>query len=222
MKILLCLTFFVLSVSAFAQTQAPGRISLAPDEVALIGYGSLMNQQSMSSTLGRNYEGPVLPIHLSGFRRLYNVAIPNSSFFEIKNGRKHVPELIAYLNVMPTQNKSDKVNAMLFIIKKHELQGFDQRESIYDRKLVNNHQLKDVAIDGPVYVYVGKKENLVQDGDPRVIVRDTYMKIVEKGLRAQPKSFAREYYETTVPPRHKIANDVFMGRPLRCEFVFVF
>lgn len=219
MKAFVFLLVYIFSGVVFAQTHVPQSIQLAPDEVAVIGYGSLMSQASMTSTLGRDYHGPVVPIEIIGFRRLYNVAMRNKTFFEIENNHKNYPELIAYLNIMPTQNPSDKVNGTLFVIKKSEIHGFDQRESIYDRTLVND-QLRGVSIDGPVYVYVGKKEDLVADGDPRVAVRDTYMKIVENGLSNQSEAFANEYHQTTIPPRHKIIKDYRLSSPLLCEGLF--
>ena len=51
------------------------------DEVALFGYGSLLSVASLEQTLQRRYDGPLVACSVEGWRRTWNVAMPNQTFY---------------------------------------------------------------------------------------------------------------------------------------------
>src|SRR5690348_14194361 len=104
-------------------------ITLRSNETALFGYGSLISIASLERTLGRSYDGPYLPCVLQGWRRSWNVSMPNQNTFyaETPQGRMW-PEQIIYLNIR--EAGGGQVNGMLFVVDHNELEAFDRREWI--------------------------------------------------------------------------------------------
>lgn len=74
------LTLFLTSVIlAFGQTSSnKERLFIPNGKVALIGYGSLMSVASMERTLGHTYTDKFIPIHINGYERVWNFAVPNN------------------------------------------------------------------------------------------------------------------------------------------------
>ncbi|MBO9666497.1 MAG: gamma-glutamylcyclotransferase [Bdellovibrio sp.] len=170
---------------------------LGPDQVALIGYGSLMSRESMSRSLGHPYEGPVLAVSIAGYQRKFDVAMPNQAFYEERNGEKYFPEKIAYLNLSEVKTPGAAVNAMVFVINKSELESFDRREWIYHRHDMASH-LQNLNIKGgQAIAYIGNPEYLVKEGDTSVAIRKTYLDIIEQALSQQSENFAKKYREST-------------------------
>src|SRR5450631_4930363 len=86
-------------------------IDLLPGQVAMFGYGSLLLQRSMEQTLGRAYSHICVPCELVGWRRSFDIIMPNRSFYEPIDGTEEVafiPKHIVYLNVRPSDQ--DRVN----------------------------------------------------------------------------------------------------------------
>jgi pimeloyl-ACP methyl ester carboxylesterase len=188
---------------------APPVIRLRAGEHALFGYGSLLSIASLERTLGRRYEGPFVTCALAGWRRRWNVAMPNNTFVYRDDGCWVTPERILYLNVEP--RGSDAVNGILFVVNDDDLARFDAREWIYDRVDVTS-ALRGAAVDGgTLWVYRGKAEHLLeQPSSPRTgAIRRTYLDILNDGHRALGDQFTRRYNDTTDPvPPALVVDDV--------------
>ena len=105
-------------------------IRLESGETAIVGYGSLLSVKSLEKTLARAYDGPFLPCRVDGWRRSWDIAMPNRTFFFVERGERVYPEHILYLNVRPEAGSS--VNGVVFVVRPDELEAMHQREWIYD------------------------------------------------------------------------------------------
>jgi cation transport regulator ChaC len=176
-------------------------IDLLPGQIAMFGYGSLLLQRSMEQTLGHVYSQICVPCELIGWRRSFNVMMPNRSFYEPVDGTEEaalIPKHIVYLNIRPSNQ--DRVNGLLYVLKSDQIESFDAREWIYDRYEVTS-ALKGVTLrGGSAYAYVGKPEWCI---NPEAEIRDhaalrsSYMQIVEEGLRELGQGFRAQYEQST-------------------------
>lgn len=190
-------------------------VRLADDEVAVIGYGSLINKESMEKTLGRSLgEGKMYDIEVDGYRRTQNIRMRNESFYEeLPNGARHYPEYIAYYNVEPA--KGERMTATMFVIKRSELDGFHQREWIYSPTDVGNQVLGARVVKnslegkpGEAYIYVGKQEHMFDPrnpGDTRF--RASYDDIVNSAVAKKDPGYQKAFRETTSDERPPVIAD---------------
>jgi cation transport regulator ChaC len=188
-----------------------------PDEVtmdlgghaaALFGYGSLLSKASIAKTLGRAYDGPFVVCGVEGWRRSWDVAMPNPGFYADTPGGHLLPERILYLNVRP--EPGSLLNGVLFAVGEDELRALDKREWIYDR-LAMRRQLRGVRlIGGEAWMYVAKPEFVMASvPSPAVAaVRSSYLRILEAGMGQLPESFRSRFEQTSDPvPRHLVIDD---------------
>lgn len=182
-------------------------ISLQPGQTALVGYGSLLSRWSLERTMGRSYTGPFLPCRVRGWRRTWDAAMPNRTFYEERCGGRMTPETILYLNVR--RNAATELTAMVFVVDAEELAAYDRRESIYDRVDVTADL--DVRIEGGrAYMYVCRPEFCACDvpSPEKGAVRASYVRIVEHGLSQLDDDFRRRYSDSTdVVPKHLLIDD---------------
>lgn len=179
---------------------SPSLLELRSGESAIFGYGSLLWQPSMERTLGRPYEGTPVVAHLPGWRRVWDVAMANETFyFEKSDATRCQPARIAYLNI---RRGDAAVNGLLYAVSQAELAAFDQREEPYDRVDVTDAIEGAAVRGGRTYVYVGKPARLVIWPQEReqVAIRATYLDIIENGLRALGEGFRADYLRSTDPP----------------------
>jgi hypothetical protein len=183
-------------------------MALAPGEVAIFGYGSLLLKSSMERTLGRSYDRERFASRLNGWRRTWDSLYPNDRFFYVSEGTRHYPKNIVYLNI--ARSPRDVMNGVLYVISNQDLLGFDERESVYDRVDVGD-QLTDLAVvNGPVWAYVGKPAYVLsQFASPAdTAIRKSYIEIVEEGLLEFDEAFRTGYRQSTdVPPPENIVDD---------------
>jgi hypothetical protein len=183
-------------------------IQLKPGEMAMFGYGSLLSQRSMELTLGKPYERSPVPCSLEGWRRSWDVMMPNKSFYEVtSDGGEFIPKNIIYLNV--TRVRGDAVCGLLYVVDRAELEGFDRREWIYDRIDVSE-AVRGVRLEGPACVYVAKPEWLIRTPPSRQLaaLRQSYLDIIESGLADLGPEFRAEYERSTEPvPYHLVFAD---------------
>lgn len=183
-------------------------LRLAEGQSAVFGYGSLLSRASMEVTLGREYGGPFMVAALDGWRRAWNVQMPNRTFFERTPDGDFVPKHIIYLNIR--RAIGDSVNGTLFVVEPDELIAFDRREWIYDRVDVTGVVQGVSVVGGRVFVYVAKPEWLVCADGCRddAAVRQTYMQTVERGLSELGSKFRAQFERTTDPvPAWRLFND---------------
>ena len=179
--------------------EAVTEVRLAPGEHALVGYGSLLSVASMERTLGRKYDGPWHVCHLRGWKRGWDICMPNDAWKYRQNQHVVTAERVLYLNVR--RQEGGLINAALFVIQGEELRHFDEREWIYERQRVND-DLEDVkVIGGDAWMYVALEKYLWrrEARPPEAVIRQTYLDILERGQVELGLEFRREYEATTDP-----------------------
>jgi cation transport regulator ChaC len=183
-------------------------IDLQPGQVAMFGYGSLLLQRSMEQTLGHAYSHVCVPCALEGWRRSFDVIMPNRSFYELLERAEFIPQHIIYLNVRPSNQ--DLMNGLLYVLEQEQIEAFDEREWIYDRQLVTT-ALRGVTLrGGEAYVYVARPEWLLNPVNTReyAALRASYLQIIEDGLEALGQEFRTQYEKSTDPvPTHLVFAD---------------
>ena len=170
-------------------------IILNDDECAIFGYGSLVNIQSMEKTLRHKYTGPIILTYLQNWKRDWNIAMPNSYFFQETVHGRYFPKYIVYLNVTPSEGS--EVYGNLFVIKKGELEYFREREWTYDFIDVSR-QVKDVNVKGgAVYTFTAKRKYRIKLLNNRsMAVRATYIDKVINGFKEYGDRSLKEYERT--------------------------
>ena len=210
------LIFFVTSVVlAFGQTAPKKEKLFIPDgKVALIGYGSLMSKASMERTLGHVYNDKFLPVHITGFERIWNFALPNngahgpnlaSLFYYVMAGDTIFPRSIVSLNIQ--ENHSKSMNACVFIVDTLALKMFDTREFGYTRIKLNNRIKEFEMVNGDIYAYQALPDFTIKttDNPKDNVISKGYVKVVEEdGLLALGQQFRDDYYGSTIPYSPKI------------------
>jgi len=184
-------------------------VRLEPGEVALFGYGSLLLRESLERSLGQPYEKPFADCELVGWRRAWDIAMPNRTIVAEHEGQRFTPARILYLNVR--REPGVRLNGVLFVVSHAELAIFDKREWIYTRQNVTR-ELRGVVLEsGTAYMYVGTP-NYHWDGTGSardVAVRRSYLALIDEALRRRPPEFAAAYEASTqTVPAHLIVDDV--------------
>jgi len=181
---------------------------LGEGESAIFGYGSLCSLASLERTLGHAYEGPFVECAIDGWRRCWDVAMPNGTFFFDTAEGSVFPGRILYLNIR--HDPGSLLNGVLFVAGPGEIDALDRREWIYDRVDVAR-ALRGVVLEpGRAFTYVAKPEHVVHgiDGPREAAVRATYLEILEDALRRRGEDFRRHYERSTDPvPAHLVVRD---------------
>jgi len=175
---------------------------------ALFGYGSLLSIRSLERTLGRKYEGPYPTCRLRGWRRTWDIGMPNQDYYmETANGRIF-PRSILYLNIR--RDPATVLNGVVFVVDPTDLKNYDERESVYDRVEISS-DLEGVRVEGgPAYAYVGQEEYRVAgvEQPDSAAVRATYLQILEDGFADHGSAFRAAYEASSDPvPRHLVIED---------------
>ena len=132
----------------------PQRIHLGPGRHAIFGYGSLLSMPSVERTLGHPYGGPFVVCGLEGWRRCWDVAMPNRTFFTRIGDESVFPREILYLNIRRAPEET--MTGVVFVVSDDELAAYDRRESVYDRVAVAD-ALRGVTVeDGEAWTYIGR------------------------------------------------------------------
>ena len=183
-------------------------IRLRDGETAVIGYGSLLSAASLGRSLKREYDGPFFLCGLAGWRRSWDVAMPNAAFYFEEEGARVYPEKIIYLNVQP--DAAATVNCAVFVLAADELQAMHGREWIYHPTNVVD-ALRGVRVEGgEAVVYVAREEYLVPHPADRreAAIRASYLRILDQALGSAGPEFAAEYGRSTDPvPRQLVIDD---------------
>ena len=182
-------------------------IRLERGQTALFGYGSLLSIPSLESTLGREYTGPFVPSRLTGWRRTWDAALPNTTFYtETPEGRLY-PRSILYLNVR--RQRGSVMNGMVFVVNPTELAAYDKREWVYERADVTADL--DVRVEGGhAFTYVCRPEYRRSSVRLRTeaAVLATYVDVVQNGLAQLGAQFREEYDRSSDPvPQHLVIGD---------------
>lgn len=192
----------------------PPVVTLRDGAVALFGYGSLMLRESMERSLGRAYDGPFLDCALDGWRRTWDLAMPNTTIAAEDDEGGFVPARIAYLDIRP--EPGTLLVGVLFVVTPDELTAFDRREWIY-RRVDVTRDLRGVRLaGGSAFAYVGLPEHAWR-GAPttrELAIRGSYVALVDEAVRRRGPAF-REAYErsTDAPPPRLVVRDLAATLP---------
>lgn len=183
-------------------------VKLEEDEVAILGFGSLMLEETLHCSEEVSYSRPYIMARLKGFKRSWSIQYPNNDYFEDENGVFFKPETTTCLNIERCEDSI--MNGMLFVCSKAELESYDDREWPYDRIEINDF-LEDVAvIGGKAYVYIAKPENFrpaEEMSSTETVISEYYIYVIEAALKRLGEDFSKEYYESTQPvPMHLVFN----------------
>jgi len=182
-------------------------IRFEPGQVALFGYGSLLSVAALEETLGKSYRGPFVMSQLRGWRRKWEAAMPNQSYYTETAAGRMYPESILYLNIAP--DTGTVLNGSVFAVSAEELCRIDEDESIYDRVEVGS-SLETRVEGGPVYAYVCRPHYRKSEvsGPREAAIRSTYLDSVNHGLAALGEEFRTAYERSTDPvPKHLVIAD---------------
>jgi hypothetical protein len=180
-------------------------------KIGLIGYGSLMSKASTEMTLGHPYTDKFLPVHVNGFERIWNFAMPNDGsdkrglFYFIMAGDTVFPKRVISLSI--EENRLKSINAMLFLVDSAELKMLDAREYGYTRINVTDKINEFNVVGGSVYAYKALPAFTIRvTENPRDnVISKGYIKVVEEdALLSRGEQFRDEYYATTLPYSPKI------------------
>ncbi|GCF10573.1 hypothetical protein KDI_41370 [Dictyobacter arantiisoli] len=211
--------------------EKPITIELKAGQVAMFGYGSFLSKFSMENTLKEAYKDVCVPCKINGWRRTFDIAMPNPSHVgfagkweenqslrqaSFLGDGEFIPDTIAYFNVRPSEK--DSVNGMLYILSDEQLKGFDAREWTYDRVDITS-LLRDQGVElvgGSAYMYVGKKDFIEEDlsnvSIRNVGLRQSYLDIAKYGLDRLGAKFVNDFIKTTDPvPAHLLFYDYKRG-----------
>jgi hypothetical protein len=184
-------------------------IVLAPGEHVMLGYGSLLSIASMERTLAHAYAGPLHIVRVDGWRRGWDVQMPNTTWaYRDDDHRTVVPARVVYLNVRRAPNAH--INAAAFVVSEHELANFDERERIYDRVDVSDALADLRVVGGSAWMYEARAEFLwrVPSRPPDAIVRRSYLDILDTAHAELGNEFTREYEATSDDvPTHLVVDD---------------
>jgi cation transport regulator ChaC len=162
----------------------------------VFGYGSLLAEGAPS--------GAEI-CHLTGHRRVWNVAMDNSVdlpgykfYVDPENGSR--PDVfVTYLNIEPAPG--GRVNGVVFPVTPDELDALDVRERNYERVDVTNGI--EEATSGRVWTYMGKPEATARynrgKSEQRAVISRRYYNGVLAACAATGAS-RREFDQSTDPP----------------------
>jgi len=183
-------------------------ISLNTGEVAVVGYGSLISREIIGQTLGHDYDGPFVLCNINGWRRSWNVTMPNAAFYYIEDERRIYPPKILYLNVRRDPNTL--MNCSVFVVGPGERDAMDGREWIFEPTIVTS-DLRGVSIEGgDAIMYIGKSDHALQtsENSHNVALRRSFLRSLFGVLDAEGPSVRDEWQRTTDPiPEHLLVDD---------------
>lgn len=206
-SILAFLCFIIITFTTVGQSdKTKGTLYIPDGKVGLVGFGSLMSKSSFEKTLGFDYAGEIINIHLEGFERIWNHGVPNDSSYIkypryfLQNKDTIFPGYYVYLNIRDKQDQD--INARLFIIDSTDLKKFDKREFHHTRINVNDYIHEFNVPNGNVFVYQALPEHRISTSDniKNNVILKSYVDLVEKEvLNSEGEIFRKEYFQSTVP-----------------------
>jgi len=167
----------------------------------IFGYGSLINKESATKTLGRRiFDEEILLCELNGYTRIWGVV----NIVIVSNYMENKPVNAVFLDIRSQPGKS--VNGVLMEITLDELERMDAREKNYIRiDVTNNLNTTINNRNSKVFTYVGKSKFLaVNYINPIVLKR--YQNLVNKGARYFGRKFVETFKATTQSHNFKIVS----------------
>ena len=213
-SLLAILLFTGLVLACSPQGEDEGESTLA-GQVGLIGYGSLMSQESMELTLGRPYTGVIRKIHLQGYQRIWNIRVPNTSegvYTCMAESGSIIPESLIFLNIRSVEGQS--MNCCLYILEETDLAAFDAREIGYQRIEVSRDIVETDIPELSIYAYKALPAFTAEaeENNPgKNVILLQYLEILERAFDVLGSSFEQEFQESTVPLDPSLVLDCVRG-----------
>ena len=121
---------------------------------------------------------------------------------------RYFPQYLLYLNI--SRRAQGLLNGVVFVVRPEELESFDRREWIYDRRVITR-DLRGLDVQGgEVYAYVGKSKFILPPDASRsfAAVRSSYLKVIEDGLCNWGAEFRAQYERSTdAVPMSRVMED---------------
>lgn len=171
----------------------------------LIGYGSLVNEESRMRSLGRDIV--VIPVRIStefGYRRTWNTRIAG---------------MMTTLGLVKAEEgQGSTINGVLYAVKETDLPIWDKRERSYNRievpwQYITSLCWAQLPKEGTAWIYVTKPEfqGTATLAEP---VTQSYVDVVMEGFMDFSDEFAQEFIETTDNwPRYWLNDRLVARRP---------
>ncbi len=121
----------------------------------IIAYGTLINKHSIGQTVGESHvEGPVVAL---GVRRVFSFALVDENYDDHggRYTRSEDPRRCATLNVEHTGVPADRVNGILFSIKREDIDPMAKREFGYDLLPVEYERDRS---GGSAYMFIARQD----------------------------------------------------------------
>lgn len=160
-------------------------------DLAIFGYGSLINRRSAENALKRKLSvKDMTPVTLEGYFRRWRTK-ENLWFDQIKAIKTGI-----FLDL--DCHDSMHVNGVLIDITLSELNQLKLREKNYDCLDVSEHIATHIAASSlRVFTFVAKKEYLLRETDHDAYIPMEYINLVETGCKEFGDDFLNEYHATT-------------------------
>jgi hypothetical protein len=174
--------------------------------IGLFAYGSLVDPESASRTLGHVIPPPVAA-QLEGWRRRWSQCRDNlaveKTFARRDDGR--LPRHLLGLNVERSGSDQGGPNGALLEVDEEELLRLDVRELRYDR-------IEVPAFGGfeRVFTYTAKRSNFASKPPPGAAIVRAYAESVEAAFTALGDGELSRFRETTGPPPVELVDAVLV------------
>jgi len=154
-----------------------------PTRAYILGYGSLMNNQS-AQTLGK-LTGKDFIVTLPGFRRSWNVSgmVNRYVMGEKQHGLEMKPLFYpAYCNVVQDRDEETTCKA-IYVDDKETIQNFFYREGLYDIINISDLLPENLKEKVPCLLSIGKSFTTVESGDHPTMVFQSYINCCLEGAK---------------------------------------
>jgi hypothetical protein len=212
----LCLSVLFLFCLFVAAAKRKSTIEIPEGSDGLVAYGSLISLASMEKTLGHKYQGPINPIHLTGYKRAWECLRPLNdpltdpvdieridAFF--LRGNERIPfDGAVELNIHP--KRKGRINAILYLISNAEMISLDKREWGYRRVDVTDKIEECQFRGGRVYVYEGlpERRNAFLTKKGTYILMKEFVDLLASACDAIGKNFRDEFDKSIWPCKYEV------------------
>lgn len=159
----------------------------------IIGYGTLLLQASLATSIGRaaTVKKEFIPVSIDGYIRTFNIRPDHYSPSKKFDGGV---EERAAMNIEPSANHS--FNGLPFPITLEELKALDKREAYYERRVVPLRAFDTGELLGEGHSFVGLEQWIRRD--PKILMPH-WRDIVwgRTGAYSIGKQFGQYFDETT-------------------------
>lgn len=151
-------------------------------KVKLIGYGSLINKDSLNRTIKTHSGFKKVWVH--GFKRVFDLK-------SVKHLYEPWDTDVAVLNV--GKCKGAKFNAVIHEVTNRQIQNLLKREKTYELTKVKYSNYDNPKTGGDAFLFVGMEQFIYKNLNPRT----HYFHLCRKGAYSISKKFGEDWDKTT-------------------------